>query len=43
MIRSYAYYKNKSVRAVMEEMIAKELNGIDLPKREDEEEKEQHD
>lgn len=43
MIRSYAYYKNKSVRAVMEEMIAKELNGVELPKREDEEEKEQHD
>lgn len=36
-INGYAYYKNKSVRAVMEEMIAKELNGVDLPKREDEE------
>ena len=38
-IKGYAYYKNKSVRAVMEEMIAKELNGVDLPKREDEEKK----
>lgn len=38
-IKGYAYYKNKSVRAVMEEMIAKELNGVDLPMREDEEKK----
>lgn len=38
MIRSYAYYENKSVRAVMEEIITEKLNGIDLPKRKDEEE-----
>lgn len=38
MIRSYAYYENKSVRAVMEEIITEKLNGVDLPKRKDEEE-----
>lgn len=37
MIRSYAYYENKSVRAVMEEIITEKLNGVDLPKRKDEE------
>lgn len=39
MIRSYAYYENKSVRAVMEELVAEKLSGVDLPKRKDEEEK----
>lgn len=38
MIRSYAYYENKSVRAVMEELVAEKLSGVDLPKRKDEEE-----
>lgn len=38
MIRSYAYYENKSVRAIMEEIITEKLNGVDLPKRKDEEE-----
>lgn len=38
MIRSYAYYENKSVRAVMEEIITEKLHGVDLPKRKDEEE-----
>lgn len=38
MIRSYAYYENKSVRAVMEELITEKLSGVDLPKRKDEEE-----
>lgn len=39
MIRSYAYYENKSVRAVMEELVTEKLSGVDLPKRKDEEEK----